>query len=136
MIEAAHQRPPVSTLDVTVMIFNVRIHMVGRMEASSSASLPCYIATIPALLVAVGSSELSLQKYGPAIDFVKGLGDDGRAVGSDGGANGHEEAVTVNPRHDTVTDSMPTQMWRQTPSYTAPTCVAFHWAPGRSARCW
>jgi len=117
------------------------MHMFGGFAAPPSALLLCSLGPVPlltasALLFAVGSRELARQYHGSVVNLIKGCGDNGRAIGSNGGANGHEEPVAVNQRHRAATESMPTQMWPQILACTALRCAAFHWAQGRSAQCW
>lgn len=51
------------------------------------------LATVCALLVAVGYRKLApWQHDGPTVDLVEGFGNNRRAVGTNGGANGHEKA--------------------------------------------
>jgi hypothetical protein len=74
----------------------VQISVVSRL----SRSLPVIRWWCLFLLVA-GVTQvlvLTLKDRGSSVDSAKGLGGNGRAVGADGGADGHEEAGAICQR--------------------------------------
>lgn len=88
------------------------------------------------LLATSGARVLvSGHDHGPSVDSVEGFGGDGRAVGTDGSTDGHEEAAMVSPNSQSIATRRTRKLLR-IPSCIVPGYVAFHWVLGRSAQCW
>ena len=71
------------------------------------------------------------------MNAAEGLGSHGRAICSDGGTDGHEEALSLVRNVMWFCDLRGhTQKSPQIPSCTVLVFVAFHLAPGHSELCW
>lgn len=78
---------------------------------------------------------LSRQNGGSAVDAAEGVGNDWRAVCTNGRANGHEEAVMLSQHWRRVQEVVHTQMWLQIRPCTVRVFGACHLARVHSEQC-